>query len=157
MKIYNAFGIKPTNTYLSAGSDYYIPDIKDPEKKKLALKAFEKSYNVSEDYINTLVEMFKNYSDIWPNEEVNLTHLFLALDNAHFRELKKENIEDAMKHFINQYVIYDNGCIGLTMYVNDTLFINSGIKINSVFFVSEHAARSSRYTGIAFRKLIGAQ
>ena len=34
MKIYNAFGIKPTNTYVSAGSDYYIPNIDDFDIKK---------------------------------------------------------------------------------------------------------------------------
>ena len=45
MKIYNSFGIKPTNTYVSAGSDYYIPNIKTEIQQERALKAFEKSYN----------------------------------------------------------------------------------------------------------------
>ena len=44
MKCYNAFGIKPTNTYTSAGSDYYIPNLKTYEQKDKAYKAFEKSY-----------------------------------------------------------------------------------------------------------------
>ena len=44
MKIYNAFGIKPTNSFTSAGTDYYIPNLNTPEKVELAYKAFEKSY-----------------------------------------------------------------------------------------------------------------
>ena len=42
MKFYNAFGIKPTNTYTSAGTDYYIPNLDTTEKAELAYKAFEK-------------------------------------------------------------------------------------------------------------------
>ena len=51
MKIYNAFGIKPTNTYVSAGSDYYIPNIIEDNKEELALKAFEKSYGKTKNEI----------------------------------------------------------------------------------------------------------
>ena len=44
MKFYNAFGIKPTNSFISAGSDYYIPNIITDEQKEKALEAFKKSY-----------------------------------------------------------------------------------------------------------------
>ena len=27
LKIFNAFGITPTNTFVSAGTDYYVPNI----------------------------------------------------------------------------------------------------------------------------------
>ena len=49
MKIYNAFGIKPTNTFVSAGTDYYIPNLDDFNFKQIevAISAFEKSYKIS--------------------------------------------------------------------------------------------------------------
>ena len=56
MKFYNAFGIKPTNTYTSAGTDYYIPNLDTPEKVEKAYKAFEKSYEVPAEIIESCCE-----------------------------------------------------------------------------------------------------
>ena len=45
---------------------------------------------------------------------------------------EKQNIseEAAIKYFINQYLVFDkNGVAGIKLKLNDTLFINSGIKI----------------------------
>ena len=42
MKIYNVFGIKPTNTFVSAGTDYYVPNIDDFD--------FGKSYDDAQKY-----------------------------------------------------------------------------------------------------------
>ena len=33
LKIYNGFGIKPTNTYQSAGMDFYVPLIDCTDEK----------------------------------------------------------------------------------------------------------------------------
>ena len=80
MKCYNAFGITPTNTYSSAGSDYYIPNLKSEKQINLALKAFEKSYGkTSEEIIEIYNEFSKQYSK--SEEAANLTHLFLATYN----------------------------------------------------------------------------
>ena len=58
MKCYNAFGIKPTNTYTSAGTDYYIPNLDTPEKVERAYKAFEKSYGKTSEYIGDIAQKF---------------------------------------------------------------------------------------------------
>lgn len=133
MKIYNAFGIKPTNTYVSAGSDYYIPNIDDFDfsKSQLALKAFEKSYNVSEDDINIIRAQFEILEDTnETNQITNMTHLFLALGNKKLDELKKYSLVDAVDYFYDKYLICDkSGIVGLRLQLNDTLFINSGIKV----------------------------
>ena len=60
MKIYNEFGITPTNTYVSAGSDYYIPNIDDFNftQAQNALKAFEKLDN-SLKFLKILMKLIK--------------------------------------------------------------------------------------------------
>ena len=132
MKIYNSFGIKPTNTYVSAGSDYYIPNIDTEEKKERALKAFEKSYKKTTDEINEIYDIiYKAIEDthIDQSQVTNLVHLYLAFYNPVIEALDK--LEDNIDYFINQHVLYDEKkkVVGLKMDLNDTLFINSGIKI----------------------------
>ena len=133
MKIYNAFGIKPTNTYVSAGSDYYIPNIDDFDIKKSAqaLKSFEKSYGVSYDDINAIRIRFEVLEDTnETNQITNMIHLFLALGNKKLDELKKFSLIDAVDYFYEEYLIEDNnGNVGIKLKLNDTLFINSGIKV----------------------------
>jgi len=128
MKIYNAFGIKPTNTYVSAGSDYYIPNIVTDKQKKLALKAFEKSYNIDHKTINILLDFIKHYITT-DNNEVNILHLFLAYHNSKLELIKKSSIVDGLKYFIDNFLIYNGKVYGIQPNLNDTLFINSGIKI----------------------------
>jgi len=137
MKFYNAFGIKPTNTYTSAGTDYYIPNIDTEEKKELAYKAFEKSYNITKEGIEEIDDLFHmifkiNKYDVNLHKHIpNLVHLFLALYNPQLNNLKLQNAFDAVNSFLNNYVIYDseNDKVGIQLSLNDTLFINSGIKI----------------------------
>lgn len=133
MKIYNAFGIKPTNTYVSAGSDYYIPNIDDFNIKKSseALKSFEKSYGVSYDDIKIIRNQFEVLEDTnETNQITNMIHLFLALGNKKLDELKKFSLVDAVDYFYEEYLIEDNnGNVGIKLKLNDTLFINSGIKV----------------------------
>lgn len=132
MKIYNSFGIKPTNTYVSAGSDYYIPNIDTEEKKERALKAFEKSYKKTTYEINEIYDIIYNIIEdthIDQSQVTNLVHLYLAFYNPVIEALDK--LEDNIDYFINQHVLYDEKkkVVGLKMDLNDTLFINSGIKI----------------------------
>ena len=133
MKIYNEFGITPTNTYVSAGSDYYIPNIDDFNSKEVqnALKAFEKSYKVSYDDIQVIKQQFEVLEkDFETNQITNMIHLFLALGNKKLDELKKFSIIDAVDYFYEEYLTWDiNGNVGIRLKLNDTLFINSGIKI----------------------------
>lgn len=132
MKFYNAFGIKPTNSFTSAGTDYYIPDIKNEKQISLALKAFEKSYNKSTEEINRLIDLFNLLeSDELKNNTVNLVHLFLATYSPELEELKNERWSEAVLYFLDNFVIYDQDkdVVGVVLNVNDTLFINSGIKV----------------------------
>lgn len=136
MKILNSFGIKPTNTYVSAGSDYYIPVLNTEEKIQKALEAFKKSYNVTEEIITLLVNEFKEqlyekYKDTY----ADCVHLYLALDSIYLSPYKtvydKDSITDGVSYFISEYLIYDDvkHRVGIKMDLNDTLFINSGIKV----------------------------
>ena len=130
MKIYNAFGITPTNSFTSAGSDYYIPNLETEEQINLALKAFEKSYGKSTEQINIIYNEFVNQYEI-KEQAANLTHLFLATYDKHLEAAKTSSIESAIKYFINNFVVYDRKkkVVGVALKLNDTLFINSGIKV----------------------------
>lgn len=130
MKIYNAFGIKPTNTYVSAGSDYYIPNIQTDEQKQAAFEAFKKSYNKTDDELNEILAEFeKLLSD--KTQTYNCLHLFLALGDKILDGYKEYNIFEAINYFIDHYYRYDEEkkVVGIALQLNDTLFINSGIKI----------------------------
>ena len=133
MKIYNEFGIKPTNTYLSAGSDYYIPNITE-DKAELAFKAFEKSYKINKEDLSDIVDYFfliyKKDEDL-QKQIPNLVHLFLALYDPNLEEIKNRSLLDAVKYFTEEFVEYDwmDDKVGVRLQLNDTLFINSGIKI----------------------------
>lgn len=133
MKIYNAFGITPTNTYVSAGTDYYVPNIDDYDFKKveIAIAAFEKSYKISHDDIEVIRTQFEILDDPKETNQItNMVHLFLALGNKKLDELKKESLIDAVDYFHEEYIVMDNnGKVGIKLKLNDTLFINSGIKI----------------------------
>lgn len=133
MKIYNAFGIIPTNSFSSAGSDYYVPNLisKEQHKISLAFKAFEKSYNKTAKEILDLNNLFSTLYNEHKDQSANLVHLFLALYNPFLEQIKKESLAKAVLYFIDEYVIYDEkkNVVGIKLQLNDTLFINSGVKI----------------------------
>ena len=136
MKYYNAFGIKPTNSFTSAGSDYYIPNLTTQTQIEKAYKAFEKSYNKTEEFINGLIKKFEiildeTYNDKLKHQIPNLIHLYFALYDPNLEEIKQQSTILAIHAFINEFVIYDeeHDKVGLKMQLNDTLFINSGIKV----------------------------
>ena len=59
-----------------------------------------------------------------------MVHLFLALGNKKLDELKKYSLIDAVDYFYENYLVWDkNGNVGIKLQLNDTLFINSGIKV----------------------------
>lgn len=161
MKIYNSFGIKPTNTFVSAGTDYYIPNLDTPEKIERAYKAFEKSYGKTTEEINDIVHLFekiiKDYNNYNSNHIPNLVHLYLALYNPLIEQLKKESLLNSIQTFLNEFVIYDkiNDKIGLKMGLNDTLFINSGIKIALDTVLSEQAIGPNPNYSINMLRLLG--
>lgn len=130
MKIYNAFGIKPTNTHVSAGSDYYIPNIKGELQTKLAIDAFQKSYKIDKPTIKQLMEFITSYVKN-DNNEINILHLFLAFHNSTLEVIKTASLVKGLRYFIDNFLIWDEekDVWGIQMSLNDTLFINSGIKV----------------------------
>ena len=159
MKIYNAFGITPTNTYVSAGSDYYIPNIIEDNKQELALKAFEKSYGKIKDEIADLYEqiakrLFKEGIPIY--QTINTLHLYLATDSKSLQ--RNEAVGSRLAEFFIKYFIYDDKkeTVGVKLGLNDTLFINSGIKIaldtilsdNEVYPFQNNSIQQLRSLGI---------
>ena len=134
MKIYNGFGIKPTNTHVSAGSDYYIPNIDDFNIVQVmnATEAFKKSYSVTAEDLEAIRSYIEQqYEDTdETNQITNTILLFLALGNKNLDELKNHSWADAIDYFYNEYVVFDkNGNVGIKLKLNDTLFVNSGIKV----------------------------
>lgn len=159
MKIYNAFGIKPTNTYASAGTDYYVPNIDDFNFKQCsaALLAFQKSYKVTGDDIELIRLSFEKHID--PNETnqiTNLIHLFLALGNKELDRRKKIDLSGAVDYFFENYVIIDgiSGQAGIALQLNDTLFINSGIKVALDTVISEMEETDTDHPNIAGAKIL---
>ena len=145
MKIYNSFGIKPTNSFTSAGSDYYIPNLDTPENIEKAFKAFEKSYKQTSEDIKTLNEQFnivinELHPEIPTYQIPNMIHLFLALYDIFLEERKQYSQIQGVYLFVDEFLVYDknNDKVGVKVRVNDTLFINSGIKIALDTVLQEH-------------------
>lgn len=134
IKIYNGFGITPTNTHVSAGTDYYVPNINEENREvvKRAYTAFEKSYDKKDFELYAINQHFINSQNKQIiNQLSNVVHLYLALYSKTLSIVKENTSEEAaIKYFINQYLVFDkNGVAGVKLKLNDTLFINSGIKI----------------------------
>ena len=147
MKFFNAFGIKPTNTYTSAGTDYYIPNLDTKEKIEKAYKAFEKSYGKKQEEIlrisNAFESIFKiKQEDHLLNHVANLVHLYLAFYDSNLEEIKEADFFTGIQVFLQEFVVYDkyNDKVGLKLRCNDTLFINSGIKVALDTVLSEKVA-----------------
>lgn len=145
LNIYNGFGIKPTYSWTAAGMDFYIPYLKTDDEKERALKAFEKSYNLTFEEITTLINLISEigrYSDQYYTSEMidnnieNILMLYLGLysynvkydtEGSSFVE-RSENSK--VLRFMHDYLRFDkNGRPGILIKKNDTIFINSGIKM----------------------------
>ena len=161
MKFYNAFGIKPTNTYTSAGTDYYIPNLKTEDQINKAYKAFEKSYGKTTEEINQLIKKFnavvddKHHSKL-QHQIPNLIHLYLALYDVYLEEIKQQSTILAIHAFVDEFVIYDevNDKVGIKIQLNDTLFINSGIKIALDTVLNDKVAPNPSH-GVNMFKMLG--
>ena len=160
MKFYNAFGIKPTNTYTSAGTDYYIPNLDTPQKVEKAYKAFEKSYEKTAEQITKLDETFEAIFRIKEQDNLkkhiaNLVHLYLAFYDPELEAIKREDFLASIEIFLSEFVIYDekNDKIGIKVRCNDTLFINSGIKVALDTVLSEKVAPNPQHAVNLFRML----
>ena len=161
MKFYNAFGIKPTNTYTSAGTDYYIPNLKTEDQINKAYKAFEKSYGKTTEEINQLIKKFNaviddNHHSKLQHQIPNLIHLYLALYDVYLEEIKQQSTILAIHAFVDEFVIYDevNDKVGIKIQLNDTLFINSGIKIALDTVLSDKVAPNPSH-GVNMFKMLG--
>ena len=160
MKIYNAFGITPTNTHVSAGSDYYIPNITTDKQKKLAFEAFKKSYNKTDDELNEIIDIFSKY--VTDENIYNAVHLYLALYSPYLNNLK-DNVSGSIEYFMARNYRYDEKkkVVGVKLDLNDTLFINSGIKIaldtilsdNEVYPFQNNSIQQLRSLGIGIAGL----
>lgn len=127
LKIYNGFGITPTNTHVSAGTDYYVPNIdeKNLDMVERALSAFEKSYGQTREELLIIRQIFLDNGILY--NLTNIMHLYLALYSVKMADLSKYGRID---YFIKHYLVYDSkGTPGVQLQLNDTLFINSGIKV----------------------------
>lgn len=131
---YNGFGIKPTNTHISAGTDFYIPNIQYDYEIDNAFNAFQKSYNKTADELQVLLLHIEEVlTDIHDKAILmNILHLYLALQSYDIEEYEIENgYTSGIDYFINNYLIFDKDCKpGICIRKDDTLFINSGIKLN---------------------------
>lgn len=134
LRIYNGFGIKPTNTHVSAGMDFYVPniDMQNENQYKIAFEAYKKSFNINDDELNDTIAVFKRslMTNVFETQIANILHLYFALYSKIVEYNKRKSIEQGVITFINEYLVFDDkGTAGVKMQLNDTLCINSGIKV----------------------------
>ena len=132
LKIYNAFGITPTNNCLSAGMDFYIPNIDKDNKEMVdtAFEAFEKTYKANSNLMNVLVMYLAQMvaKEDLEREFANICQLYLALDSATLNA--EDDFYGRVKRFAKEYLVFDkDGHPGVVLKCNDSLLINSGIKV----------------------------
>lgn len=135
LRIYNGFGIKPTNTYQSAGMDFYIPNVRkdDTEIYERAVEAICTTYKITRDTYNELCRIFSTYIELG-NDELNIIHLFLGtnaqgIDNT-ITEVWKYEMNARIRKFAKFILVFDkDNKPGVRLFNCDTLFINSGIKV----------------------------
>lgn len=149
LKIVNDFGITPTTSYTAAGLDFYIPKLSDlsTDKRAIAVEAFKKSFNVSDEDMNKLFDYFSHEltarigADKAPYLIEDAIHLFLGLDCPNSRR-KSTDLETKVSFFCNERMVYEDGKLGMKLDFGDHIKINSGIK----------EALPHSYAGIFFNK-----
>lgn len=152
LKIWNEFGETPKVSYTAAGQDFCIPKLngKTTEQKEAAMKAFQKSFGVSEKEIHDLCSsaqqlLFGRIGDVERavNNTLDTVHLFLALDST-ITKRKGPTMVEQLQEFIDTRLEYDKSedKVGLWLAPNDHLKINSGI----------HEVLPHNYAGIMMNK-----
>ena len=131
LRILNEFGITPTNTYTSAGADFYVPYI-SKENYGVALESFVGSFGKSIEELNNIISIMSKYVSIdlseFQSKIINILHLYLSLDSYTLRLYTNE--EEKIKIFCSQYLIFDkNGVPGYQLQNEDLIKINSGIRV----------------------------
>lgn len=138
LKIYNGFGIKPTNTHQSAGMDFYVPliDCTDEKIAKNAYEGFKKSYNKTGDELLQLLHDIREcvISTVFETHSLNILHLYLAFYDKPLADSQRMNENIYQKApiymFMQKYLVFDDNNIpGVKMTPHSSLFINSGIKV----------------------------
>lgn len=137
-KIFNGFGIKPTNTHQSAGMDFYVPliDCTDEKTARSAFEGFKKSYNKTDEELIRLLQDIREcvISTVYETHCLNILHLYLAFYDKLLWDSQRVNdniyVKGPMYMFMQKYIVFDDNNIpGIRMPLNSTLFINSGIKV----------------------------
>ena len=134
LRIYNGFGITPTTNYEAAGLDFYIPYIKTEEQANNFLDAVCKSYNLKQHEIDFLLDLISEEMNTYKLKNdtytrLNVLHLFLATKNQYMDHTKHHEYE-LRTFFRNGVLVFDDkGIPGVALSLNDTLLINSGIKV----------------------------
>ena len=138
LKIFNGFGIKPTNTHQSAGMDFYVPliDCTDEETATRAFEAFKKSYNKTDEELMQILKDIREcvVSPVFDTHSLNILHLYLAFYDKPLWESQMSNdniyVKAPIYMFMQKYIVFDDNNIpGIRMPLNSSLFINSGIKV----------------------------
>lgn len=131
LRILNEFGIKPTNNYVSAGMDFYVPNISE-DKKDIAINAFKDSFKITlvdiENILNALRLIIPNESETF---YVNVLHLYLALSSSTLDKISANHSMDKIKLFVTEYLIKEDDIYktGIKLKLNDAILINSGIRV----------------------------
>lgn len=131
LKICNEFGITPVNNFVSAGMDFFIPNISE-DKIDIALKEFEKSYKLTSTDINNILSVISSECpELNENNKVNVLHLYLALTSVELNNTwGNAHSSSKVEAFLEKYLIFDeNGKIGINLKLNDAILINSGIRV----------------------------
>lgn len=133
--IYNGFGIMLTTNCVAAGLDFYIPLFKTEEQVNNFLAAIKKSYNIDNDVVQDLIKIIQGELSKYnyPNDyitTINVLHLFLSYKNS-FIGHKDKHLYEIGAFFRHEILMFDdNGVPGISMHLNDTLLVNSGLKLN---------------------------
>ena len=119
-KVFNGFGIKPSKSYTAAGWDFYVPNVIDEEKKKVAYESFKKSYKKTDRELNIILNRLEKeltligQEDAFKTHNINILHLFLSLDGAIMR-----TSQNKVDTFVHYYLTWsDEGLPGVKLHCN---------------------------------------
>lgn len=152
LTIWNEFGETPKTSFTAAGVDFMIPHLatKDQKKRDAALTAFENSFGVTRETVDSLVVearkiLIEKIGDAVLVEQniPDTVHLFLALDSIANRN-KHSSLVEKLQDFCEHRLLYDKkkNTVGLWLDFGDQLKINSGI----------HEALPHEFAGVYLNK-----
>ena len=143
LRISNVFGIKPTTNHTAAGLDFYIPNLKnvnaitERDKIETILEAFSKSYGISREKMNQLMDDItllvastKGVEYVEFNE-LNLLQLYLILQNWNIGLDHENYTYEGVEYFVDNILIWDDEkkIPGIQVEAFDSIKVNAGIKV----------------------------